>query len=564
MWLNILLIAFLAGMAYYWGSVQGLFSGFLHLLATIAAGAIALALWEPVVLGFLMGRMPEYSWGVGLVGPFILLLLAIRAALDKAVPGNLHFAAWINAVVGGVFGLLAGIVAAGIVLIGVGMLPLPANFMGWEPLVIHANGRITANPDSSLWVNVDKLTASFYDTLSSGAMAPGFPVADGVNIEAYRDNLALEAKLHRSRYFDPNSSTVAVPQGLTVVGRFDRPLPWSQSSVALAQALDIADASQVQGKNLVVIDTHWEKTLGTFDDDGNLRIGSAQVRLIAWGSAQDSSRVYVYAPRGVGQLSAGDPRRTLVPFNNSSNFAALNDHGNLAWIFVVPQDQTPKFLLVRDLRLDLPPAQASTQDLAAVVGELPRPAQPPARVPGQGAVGPAAPGREGLPAEAIKLTDALPAPISANMATGLKIEGSAVYSGTSDVVYTTSLTPATSVDHVFCPPQKRVVRVRLQGDMAQSIFGKSIQAAALLQPIFLTDSQGERYEPIGYDWLQHNQTQRISIDRLRGIKAASELPVRQMQPGDEIYLYFLVPRGVTITAYNLGTSQQTVTLDTAR
>ena len=47
--LNLFVIGIVLLIAYWWGS-QGLFSSFLHLVATICAGAIALAVWEPLNL----------------------------------------------------------------------------------------------------------------------------------------------------------------------------------------------------------------------------------------------------------------------------------------------------------------------------------------------------------------------------------------------------------------------------------------------------------------------------------------------------------------------------------
>ena len=47
MLLNILVIVFILGMAYWWG-IQGFFSGLLHCAVVITAGALALAIWEPL------------------------------------------------------------------------------------------------------------------------------------------------------------------------------------------------------------------------------------------------------------------------------------------------------------------------------------------------------------------------------------------------------------------------------------------------------------------------------------------------------------------------------------
>ena len=85
--LNLLVIVFVLGMAIMW-STYGLFSAFLHLLVVIVAGALAFAFWEPLVYNLLLGFMPSYAWGLGLVGLFAVLLIAPAAAAGLLRPGQ--------------------------------------------------------------------------------------------------------------------------------------------------------------------------------------------------------------------------------------------------------------------------------------------------------------------------------------------------------------------------------------------------------------------------------------------------------------------------------------------
>ena len=55
---NLVIILFVLAMIYM-GTVQGLFSSFLHLMVVIAAGALAFAVWEPLTLGLLMKHILE-------------------------------------------------------------------------------------------------------------------------------------------------------------------------------------------------------------------------------------------------------------------------------------------------------------------------------------------------------------------------------------------------------------------------------------------------------------------------------------------------------------------------
>ena len=51
--LNIIVLVFVLLIGYWWAN-QGLFSAIIHLLCVIVAGAIALALWEPIGVGLFM------------------------------------------------------------------------------------------------------------------------------------------------------------------------------------------------------------------------------------------------------------------------------------------------------------------------------------------------------------------------------------------------------------------------------------------------------------------------------------------------------------------------------
>ena len=52
---NILIIGFVVLIAYWWAN-QGVFSALLHLIAVILAGAVALAVWEPLTTVLLTGN----------------------------------------------------------------------------------------------------------------------------------------------------------------------------------------------------------------------------------------------------------------------------------------------------------------------------------------------------------------------------------------------------------------------------------------------------------------------------------------------------------------------------
>ncbi|MBC8437453.1 MAG: hypothetical protein H8D86_01215, partial [Planctomycetes bacterium] len=149
-------------------SAQGMFSAFLHLILTVLAGCLALALWEPIVYGILLARMPEYAWGAGLLLPFGLILLGLRWTFDHYIGGNVNFHAMADRIGGGVFGLFSGILTAGILVIGLQMVGLQT-LMGYQGWIVNDKGE----PErvATIFPNVDVITSNFCVRLSFGSIA---------------------------------------------------------------------------------------------------------------------------------------------------------------------------------------------------------------------------------------------------------------------------------------------------------------------------------------------------------------------------------------------------------
>ncbi len=167
MLLNILLLAAFIALGYWW-SLQGFFSALVHLLMVIAAGALALAFWEPLA-NWLFPMLTNYTWGVCLLLPFILFLLIGRKSLDSLARGDVRLHPAVDYAGGAVCGVLTVWISAGLTIIAAGFLPLPAILLGYQPWIINPSGVVEANPAADLWFHVDRSTAGFYTQLSEGA-----------------------------------------------------------------------------------------------------------------------------------------------------------------------------------------------------------------------------------------------------------------------------------------------------------------------------------------------------------------------------------------------------------
>lgn len=159
--------------AYWWGN-QGVFDALLHLICVIAAGALALALWEPVTTSFLLTpAMSEYAWGLSLGGLFLALLAILRLVVDKLCAVRPRVARWADWTVGSAMGLCSGVLTVGLVLIAIGHVATARELAG------HDNWK--RDPGSPTPVATNRfappslcmsLTAGFFNMVSHGGFSP--------------------------------------------------------------------------------------------------------------------------------------------------------------------------------------------------------------------------------------------------------------------------------------------------------------------------------------------------------------------------------------------------------
>src|SRR5439155_8949738 len=135
----------------------------------VAAGAVALSVWEPLTVGLLLrgGGFDDYAWGFSLIGVFVLTLVILRVATNKLVPNNVALPNWANLVFGFPIGAASGILSLGILVIGAGFIQSTREIVGWNGA--HRSGKtaeVGVKPDERLWLPVHEITYEFYGWLS--------------------------------------------------------------------------------------------------------------------------------------------------------------------------------------------------------------------------------------------------------------------------------------------------------------------------------------------------------------------------------------------------------------
>ena len=546
---QIILIVFLLAMAYWW-ALQGFFSALLHLVVAVLAGAIAMALWEPVVYGFLLPRMYEYAWGVGLLGPFILAFIVLRNGLDFLAKKNLHFMPVADMIGGGALGLIAGMFIAGVGVIGLSFLPMGLEMGGYQPYVVQANGKVE-KVGSGLWPSVDHFAAGVLTRVTGGVFYAGHPMAE------YRPELADAATRFRlSRQYDPNSSLVATPGSVTVDRMAVQRTPVPGLSDAVTKAL--GGLVKRPGAQLVTIETTWTAERGTFDE-GTLYLPPVQMRLVTTQDEYGRTRVTVHDP--IAYSRRGVNAVTLNPVNSDKVSARSSDQRQvIAWTYLVEANQQPAYLFARQLRLPLPEPVREPGAIVKMIGD-PLPAADATATAdagqtpgvGEGEIG----ARDGGPAAgtqpiAVAVTNKLPKVISQNYAQRLRIQNNQIMSGRDDVPASVNVSRPLQVDTIWAPEHQRIARVAVDKDQAKSLLGTTRTLAASLGGVRLNDNVGNTWLPIGWVWLKTDGLQVINIDRDSPIRSAQELPTPDLAPGDELFLYFVVNPGTRLTQFSVG------------
>ena len=556
---NIVIIVFVLAMIYM-GTVQGLFSSFLHLIVVIAAGSLAFAVWEPLAVKLLLKYVPLFAWTLGLLVPFGLLLLILRMVSDKLVPGNAQFPGIVNLIGGIVCGGLSGLLTAGIVVIGIGFLPIGPDLGGYQPYSVGAGG-VIQDTGSKLWIPATSVANKFFSGLSNGAFATRTPMAE------YKPDLDLQMSLNRVR--PENVSTIASPEAVDVSAVY------ITDTSALADIIDPALADELgaklnqSGAKLVVVDTEWSTVKGTVDGDRALRLPSAQVRLIATPNGAGDHDVELLGPVGFSKPK-GDAREFFLYDSESQMAFSSAPDTTFGFVFIVPANLQPLAPQIRLLRLDMPDEAAiitGADEVLAAVGLPPEPEpetadqggdEQPSTATGTTGVSDSSGIRAGSYVLAVEETNKLPVTASKNSISGISYtdtnDGAMITSGSDGAARKPGqrVGARNKIIGFDVSPYYAMIRVEVIGDQNTSLFGSGISSAAAINPIFLEDSEGNKWFIAAWVWLKEDKTQEIHYDDFKFVKSAKQMNISRMDKQDKFYLYFLVKKPATLVRYSIG------------
>jgi len=554
---NILLFVFIA-LAALWFSNQGLFSAILHLILTLGAGAIAFALWEPLTMGFLINRMPEYAWGVGLLVPFALALLLLRVVVDLLVPGNVKFHNLVDMIGGGAVGVIAAVLAGGVLVIGLQFIT-GFDLGGYKPYAIGVDGEIQRA--EKLWIPVDDMAGSAFTTLSGGSLVPW----SGKTMATYQPNITQMAGTYQLTSRAGARASIR-PANVDVTDYFElqaNQLPEEVRPTGGDRAVIVGTDIQLSAG---------ENVAGSADPDGSFTATRPQVGLIAVHSADESDAMVVHAAGYV----VGNTYGILTDPQEFARSRAAVSLETFAWIFHLPNDYEPRFIQIKNTRFAVPDQpNVPTEDVDAFVETTDWTPEPPTangEDNGNGSsntVGESSGPGATVEGMTIEVNDALPRSLSRNWivsagpGASFDDDQNAIIRASGIVRIEGQIGRGLAIDKVAHPSNAAIVRVQMTPARAKSLYGRAMEFAGQIAAPVLVADDGATYNAIG--WVRATKAVvELRIDTSSTIRSMSEIDVAELDSDEQLYLYFRTGKGVRITSFEIGRARQDVNLTVPR
>lgn len=595
--LSIVAIGLVAILGWVW-LTRGFFSAFLHLLCTVAAGAMAFAIWEPVAYllldmapeqAFLRRAITSTAWGVGLVVPFALFLTLLRVAVDKAIPANATAGDLPNYIGGAICGGLAGVITAGILVIGIGTMRLSTDFLAHQRITFNqTDGGLERT--SRLLFPVDDIVGGMYERLSLTTFR-----ADGQNsLARLHPAVADIAATSRMSLGSGRGRNAYQPGDFEVIGHYAVGVDETRM---LLDGLSLPDLLRDQHgetpQRVATLDgqpfppdSHVEGFIVQYQagatEDGSSQIVSTpgQIRLVLESQRGGTSKVVhpiaVISRADPGALpgeSRGSDRIRYIRYRADSRGFHLpsvvaDTQPRKAYEFVVPSGYRAKALYIKNIRSRVgEPGQffdsVATRDAAINAGSLM-----------QGFDADMDDSRARVVSVPERSSD-----IGIDVGSSLRQRFSIIQVGThgsleladnNDVIEgehtfrpedldgTVGLDPSLRITHLQTEDRGAVVQVvladpRLGDNLAINLARPPASEAPLNEPIYLIDTSGIRYGAIGYFYRDREQA-RLRYTRGNQLRGLDELPSTPSiaQRDQRITLLFYVTSGSDIEAFAIG------------
>ncbi len=583
--LNLLVVAIVLGVGLTWGlrgKGRGLFSAMIACFCVIVSGAIAFSVWEPLVYGVLLDRMPDLAWGVGLLLPFCIAVGITRAIAESTVPKNIQLGDVPNFIGGTVFGLVSGVIVAGVLITSLSFLRLPPAMLGYKA-ISDDRGNLTST--KSLWIPVDKITVGFYENLSKGTLGTDTPLAirsPKVYEQAAMARMVFSEKGENGK---PSLARTTIRGGqFALKGRYrvtgalpelvgftdDRGNPGEQK-VEYPDGTQPPSDSRIEGLFI-------EFQASAAEKSGQIVVSPGQIRLVCVRKNGEALAIHPFAV--IAQPEAGS---TLTRFRCAANDLHFPSVGGASsavfgFEFIVPSDAKVTDLFIKNYRVPLDAgAEIKTQyagfkardealrsgKLASAAGVSPGGARIDAGSIDTSSSQVVSTGRDENDSRVINSDDQIPNRWIINKGNGtggLTVDGNnriidGQHQFAIEQLAFRGVDRKLQVSAFASTKDTGIIQVELARGQKQSLLGRSVETAeSILQPL-IADSDGNLYEPLGYVY-SDGRTVEIRFTPGEPLRALSQIPaLSTAKQNQTLFLIYRPTKGVRITRFLLGSKE---------
>ena len=497
----------------YWWSNQGFFSGLLHMLAVIIAGAMTFAIWEYLVYDLALGNTGVFDYylpGLSFVFLFIGLVLILRVSTDQLIEENLKVHPAVDLIGGFSAGAVAGIIAVGMMLIGSGFIQRPHEFLGYKGFGREKVGNATGmRPDIG-----------------------------NTPLRQYNPEMYKQASLLRD-----------TPQGDK--GQFY--VPPGSVSIGAPMISTIDEDDEGNAQRLVTIPV-------TFDADARdfgrqLVLSKSQARLIGRASGSKSAPIVypTYWLQDIGQQAKSGPdlgEDRMYKFDDGSKYVTGvpgREQTKATLVFTVDEDFEPMFIQLKGLRIKLDTSRET--EFASIVRNAkadPKGSTEFNEDPGGDISGTVDLGRN------IRLLRT----ISKNKMPGTMLEQDGYltegYMNMRKGSKASRISRALQLKGIAQTDGTTIVQIDVSRESPANLFGKvrrMIQAGDRIQ---LTDMNDNTYAPIGY-YLETPTNFEVKLNRRDFLRTLEDLGAQPSSGGGQtMRLLFEVTNGVELDELRVG------------
>jgi len=580
MMMNLLVIAIVLAMCYI-GVLRHFFSSLLHMACIVIAGAIAFAVWEPLTY-ILLTKAPsrgffeflEYNaWALGLVLPFALSLTILRVATDKLAPANALAVPAADAVGGAICGGIAGLVTAGILVIGIGTMQGKPDRLGYFPVRYSGASLQRSN---KLWLPVDQMVGKFYAAASEASFQTGEPLAK------WRPEPWHPGEVMRLTEKGLGRNT-AKPKDYALRGRYRVHAADGENLLQDRWANRPHDATMLDGERYPAASRIEAVILGL---ETSLRErGASFIALTegqAWMVAEDAAagkRVNLHPVAVIANPQGAETSLARFPFDSPNFTVASAGAASLPWAFefVVPDGFEPIAVYIRNIRQELSPGQAATEfasvadrDAAILDGSLIKGAevytQP--KEDGPDRPRPAA-GESEYDLKGIYARNIIPErrTIMKGRAKGLQVsqvgqnnliaEGEAKFDPTelNQRIVVRNL----RIEKFLVSGNVVMVQVDVAGERPGSLLGGAMAAAQRTLPPQLKDTNGTVYDAVGWSYEDRDQIyiRYTPGEPIRGLSQLADagIVLSGSRTDQKLTLLFLCTFESHISSFNIGPTE---------